>query len=44
MKLIYTCDNVNGKDVVPYTGVAEINQIIGKPTTIIGEANYGMVL
>ena len=43
MKLIYTCDNVNGKDVVPYTGVAEINQIIGKPTTIIGEANYGMV-
>ena len=43
MKLIYTCDSVNGKDVVPYTGVAEINQIIGKPTTIIGEANYGMV-
>ena len=43
MKLIYTCDNVNNKDVVPYTGVAEINQIIGKPTTIIGEANYGMV-
>lgn len=43
MKLIYTCDNVNGKDVTPYTGVAEINQIIGKPTTIIGEANYGMV-
>lgn len=43
MKLIYTCDNVNGKDVIPYTGVAEINQIIGKPTTIIGEANYGMV-
>lgn len=43
MKLIYTCDNVNGKDVVPYTGVAEINQIIGKPTPIIGEANYGMV-
>ena len=43
MKLIYTCDNVNNKDVIPYTGVAEINQIIGKPTTIIGEANYGMV-
>ena len=43
MKLIYTCDSVNGKDVVPYTGVVEINQIIGKPTTIIGEANYGMV-
>ena len=43
MKLIYTCDSVNNKEVVPYTGVAEINQIIGKPTTIIGEANYGMV-
>lgn len=43
MKLIYTCDNINNKDVPPYTGIAEINQIIGKPTTIIGEANYGMV-
>ena len=43
MKLIYTCDSVNGKDVTPYTGVAEINQIIGKPTGIIGESNYGLV-
>lgn len=43
MKLIYTCDSVNGKDVIPYTGVAEINQIIGKPTGIIGESNYGLV-
>ena len=43
MKLIYTCDNVNNKDVTPYTGVAEINQIIGKPTGIIGESNYGLV-
>lgn len=43
MKLIYTCDNVNGKDVVPYTGVAEINQIIGKPTNLSGEQGYGMV-
>ena len=41
MKLIYTCDNVNNKDVVPYTGVAEINQIIGKPTSIIGEPKHG---
>ena len=41
MKLIYTCDNVNGKDVTPYTGVAEINQIIGKPTSIIGEPKHG---
>ena len=43
MKLIYTCDSVNGKDVTPYTGVAEINQIIGKPTGIIGESNSGLV-
>ena len=43
MKLIYTCDNVNGKDVTPYTGVAEINQIIGKPTGIIGEQKHGLV-
>ena len=41
MKLIYTCDNVNGKEVTPYTGVAEINQIIGKPTGIIGEPKHG---
>ena len=41
MKLIYTCDNVNNKDVTPYTGVAEINQIIGKPTSIIGEPKHG---
>ena len=41
MKLIYTCDSVNGKDVIPYTGVAEINQIIGKPTSIIGEPKHG---
>ena len=41
MKLIYTCDSVNGKDVTPYTGVAEINQIIGKPTSIIGEPKHG---
>ena len=40
MKLIYTCDNVNNKDVTPYIGVAEINQIIGKPTGIIGESNW----
>ena len=43
MKLIYTCDNVNGKDVTPYTGIAEINQIIGKPTGIIGEQKHGLV-
>ena len=43
MKLIYTCDTINGKDVTPYTGVAEINQIIGKPTSIIGEQGYGLV-
>ena len=43
MKLIYTCDNVNNKDVPPYTGIAEINQIIGKPTGIIGEQGYGLV-
>ena len=43
MKLIYTCDNVNNKDVTPYTGVAVINQIIGKPTGIIGESNSGLV-
>lgn len=43
MKLIYTCDSVNGKDVTPYTGVAEINQIIGKPTGIIGEQKHGLV-
>ena len=43
MKLIYTCDNVNNKDVTPYIGVAEINQIIGKPTGIIGEQGYGLV-
>lgn len=43
MKLIYTCDNVNNKDVTPYTAVAEINQIIGKPTGIYGEQGYGMV-
>ena len=43
MKLIYTCDNVNNKDVTPYTGVAEINQIIGKPTGIIGEQKHGLV-
>ena len=43
MKLIYTCDNVNNKDVPPYIGVAEINQIIGKPTGIIGEQGYGLV-
>ena len=41
MKLIYTCDNVNNKDVTPYTAVAEINQIIGKPTSIIGEPKHG---
>ena len=41
MKLIYTCDNVNNKDVTPYIGVAEINQIIGKPTCIIGEPKHG---
>ena len=41
MKLIYICDNINGKDVTPYTGVAEINQIIGKPTSIIGEPKHG---
>ena len=41
MNLIYTCDSVNGKDVTPYTGVAEINQIIGKPTSIIGEPKHG---
>ena len=41
MKLIYTCDSVNGKDVTPYTAVAEINQIIGKPTSIIGEPKHG---
>ena len=40
MKLIYTCDNINNKDVPPYTGIAEINQIIGKPTGIIGESNW----
>ena len=43
MKLIYTCDNINNKDVPPYTGIAEINQIIGKPTGIIGEQGYGLV-
>ena len=43
MKLIYTCNNVNNKDVTPYTAVAEINQIIGKPTGIIGEQGYGLV-
>ena len=43
MKLIYTCDTINGKDVTPYTAVAEINQIIGKPTGIIGEQGYGLV-
>lgn len=43
MKLIYTCDNVNNKDVTPYTAVAEINQIIGKPTGIIGEQKHGLV-
>ena len=43
MKLIYTCDNLNNKDVPPYTGIAEINQIIGKPTGIIGEQGYGLV-
>ena len=42
MKLIDTCDSVNGKDVTPYTGVAEINQIIGKRTCIVGESNYGL--
>ena len=41
--LIYTCDNINNKDVPPYTGIAEINQIIGKPTGIIGEQGYGLV-
>ena len=41
MKLIYTCDSVNNKDVTPYTAVAEINQIIGKPTSIIGEPKHG---
>ena len=43
MKLIYTCDNINNKDVPPYTGIAEINQIIGKPTGILGEQGYGLV-
>ena len=43
MKLIYTCDSVNNKEVVPYTAVAKINQIIGKPTGIIGEQGYGLV-
>ena len=43
MKLIYTCDTINEKKVIPYTAVVDFKEIIGKPTGIIGEQGYGLV-
>ena len=43
MKLIYTCDTINEKKVIPYTAVADFKEIIGRPTNLIGEQGYGLV-
>ena len=43
MKLIYTCDTINEKKVIPYTAVADFKEIIGRPTNLSGEQGYGLV-